>query len=725
MLPDVFEEQNNNASARDGQVNTLALIDMGLDDKRLIENLNERIDTSKQYWEETLGYNLRKKRLRNLVMYLGLQVDESTFYDSEIPYIENQIRPAVEAIVAYCTARSPEPSTTKGADTPEATKFASDLRKALEQHDIDSDTRGQLAILVRNWLLDQVSYMEYEFDPGIGEHGEIVHFVRQAKEVVWDHKARPGQDPDFVAVYDESTVEDLLFLYPEKKKAIMDAMGMSKIGKRNITQRVVTKKVWFSYYEKGKKKQGIIVYFDDVTLIKTKDINWLENRDNFLKAPMKPIIPLTVLSDGKHAIDFSSFVDDGVMLQRSLNHRGRQIGSNADGSNGTKIINGATSGLTKEDAQNLTPGPNRTIFLRRAKGGPLKEMVDIIPAQDLPEFVVNDKTDIRQQISNVMAVPIDQTDVNIDPTLGQSLIKKNNANARQDEIIRGLDRFLHLHYNMMGQMMFVWYDADHFFTYEGVDGDFENICIKRYYFDPGMRAGVSGGTTVAEDTSREQAIAMKLSEKDKISNLDLYRILGLKNPQKLYDNWVKQARDPYELAKDANEEIDTSDAYAEMMEFFNGKRPEKQDTVSKGFVLSLRKLMVPVVASGKFRGDKVKRADLMAFIDRFNEYLEEYELKESLDQLGQEGLDKLPAPTAPIPPPLPPQQFAQMMAAPPPPPPGMGQPIPQGPPPGAMPLPGQMPPPPGAPPPGLFGGTGLPNPATPSTPAGIGAIPAI
>jgi hypothetical protein len=588
---------------------------------------------------------------------------------------------------------------------------------------VDFDLRGLLAVMVRNWLLDQVSYMEYEFDPSIGEHGEIRYFVRQAKEVVPDHKARPGTDPDFVAVFDNPTVEDLLFVYPEKKAEIMRAMGMSKIGKRNVTQEVVTKKVRFSYYEKGKKKQGLIVYFDDVTLIKTKDINWLDGRENFLSAPMKPIIPLNVLSDGKHYIDFSNFIDDGIAMQRSLNSRGRQISLNADGSNGVKIINGKLSGLTKEDIKNLTPGPNRSVFLRRPSappGTPLKEMFDIIPAQDLPKYVTDDKVDIRQQISNLMAVPIDQTDVNTDPTLGQSLIKKNNANARQDEIIHGLDRFLHLHFNMLAQLMFVWYDKEHFFTYEGVDGDFENIVIKRYYFEPGMRAGVSGGTTIAKDTSREQAIVFKMFEKGGISNLDAYRILGLPNPQKLYDNWVKQQRDPYELAKDANEQIDTSDAYAEMMEFMNGKRPPKQETVTKGFVLSLRKLMVPVVASGKFRGDKVKKSDLMAFVDRFTEYLDEFELRESLDQLGQEGLDKLPAPTAQIPPPMPPQAFAQMMAPPPPMgPPGM-------PPPG---IPGQMPPgappPPGAMPPGMFGGTGIPNPAAPSVPSGIGAIPTV
>lgn len=731
LLPDVFENETGSLDAQDGSIEQFGLIDLKLSDKRLIESINERVELSKQYFDQTLGFNLRTKRLRNITMYLGLQVDETSFYESETPYIENQIRPAIESIVAYATARTPEPFTTKGGATPEAAKFADQLRKALKQHSEDFDLKGLLNILVRNWLINQASYMFLEFDPSYGDDGEIIPSIIPANELVVDKNAKYGQDPDFIAIFEESTVEDLLYLYPEKKKAIMDALNMQKLGKRNVTQEVITKKVYFSYYGDGKKRQGMCVYFNDVMLIKTKDLNWLEGRKNFLRAPRKPIIPLNVLSDGKHWVDFSNFVDDGVRLQRSLNSRGRQISLNADGANGTKVVNGKSSGLTKEDAKNWTPGPNRTVYLRRAKDGvPLKEMIDIIPAQDLPQFVVEDKQDIRGQIGQVMATPVDQTDVNADPaTLGENLIKKNNLNARQDEVIRGLDRFLNQYYSFLAQMMFVWYDEDHFFAFEDINGEYEDIIIKRYYFDPGMRAGVKGQTTVAKDNNRDQAIAVKLDSQKSISKLDLFRILGYENYQEMYDNWAKEQTNPLELARDAIDTIDNADAYAELMEFVNGKRPDMVENPSKDFILTLRKLMVPLVQTGIFRGKKVKRGDITAFVDRFSEYLDGYLERESLDQLGQEGMDKLPQPGTPIPPPMPPQQFDQLMHPQPPMLGGPGGPMPPpGVPPGAMPpgmapgMPPGGPPPPAPPPPGagMFAGTGLPNPGRPNTPAGLG-----
>jgi hypothetical protein len=712
---------------QDGRVDQFGLVDLKLSDKRLIENINQRISDSKTYYDDSNGFNLERKRAENLRMYLGYQVDEADFYDQEEPYIENQIRGAIESIVSYCTARSPQSMVTKGNASPEAAKFASNLKKVHHQHSIDFDLRGLLEILVRNWLICQESYMLLEFDPSYGDQGEIVPSIVSADEIVIDKNAKYGQDPDFIAIFEKQTVEDLVFAYPEKSKEIFEAMGIQKRGRRNMTQEVVTKKVYFTYYGEGKKKQGMCVYFDEIMLIKTDDLNWLKNRKNFLRAPMKPIIPLNVLSDGKHFIDFSNFVEDGIKMQKLLNVRGRQVSLNADGSNGTKIINAASSGLTKEDAENWVPGPNKTVFLKRAKPGvPLREMVDIIPGQDLKQFVAEDKQDMRQQIGNVLAVPIDQTDVNSDPTLGQSLIHKNNMNARQDQIVRALDRFLHKYFNLLTQMMFVWYDEDHYFTYEDVDGDFEDIVIKRYYFDEGMRVGVSGGSTIAFDKNREQAMALKLNDRDSISRLDLYRILGFEDPQKMYDNWVKEKSNPADLMRDAKDQADDAAAYAEFIEFMNGKEPDVRDDASRDYILTLRKLMISdkfLKAKGKYRN---------AFTKRLNKYLDSYELRQSLDQLGQEDLNKI-APGQPVPPPMPAMPGGGQ-----PPQPGMppqgGAPGMQGPmmPPGLAPgapgLPpgmgGGMPQPPMVPPTagGMFSGTPIPDPASPNTPSGIGAV---
>lgn len=739
-FPQPFSDSSvDDISGQDGRVDQFALIDLKLSDKKLIENINERIVESKSYYDDAAGFNLTQKRGENLRMYLGIQIDQSDFYDQEEPYVENQIRGAVESIVAYCSARSPQSTVIPANDTPEAKKFAANLEKAHEAHSTEHDLRGLVEIAVRSWLLNQAAYVLLEFDPSYGDEGDIVPSIIPCDELVVDKNAKYGQDPDFITVFEKQTVEDLIFNYPEKKTAILEHFGIEKRGKKNMTQEVVTKKTWFTYYTNGERKQGMCVYFETLMLIKTGDLNWLKGKKNFLRAPMKPIIPLNVLNDGKHWVDFSNPLEDSLRMQKLLNVRGRQISLNADGSNGTKVINAKASGLTKEDAENWVPGPNKTIFLKRAKDGvAINQMVDILPAPDLPAFVASDKQDMRVQLGYLMGVPIDQTDSTTgdqDPTLGQALIKKNNMNARQDMIVRSLDRFLYRYFNLLTQMMFVWYDDEHYFSYLDEDGSFERIVIKRYYFDDGMRVNVRGGSTIAFDKNREQAIATHLMDKDAISYLDAYRLLGLPNPQKLYDNWVKQSKSPQDLMRDGNEAVDDAEAYSEFLNILNGEDPKPRQDPSKEYILTLRKLMISdkfIKAKSKFR---------TAFEKRINLYLDSYEQRMALDQLGQEDIAKIepgkPVPEEPAPQLPPGMPGAMPMGGQP----GMAMPPQMGGAPGMMPgaTPGMPPGVPGMPPmmgpgmmppspqpqpgPGMFAGGPIPNPANPQTPTGLGAIP--
>jgi hypothetical protein len=237
-----------------------------------------------------------------------------------------------------------------------------------------------------------------------------------------------------------------------------------------------------------------------------------------------------------------------------------------------------------------------------------------------------------------------------------------------------------------------------------------------------MQVSARASSTIAFDKNREQAMALHFADKQQIAMVDAYRIVGFENPQRLYDNWVKQQHSPFELAKDINDAYDSTEAYAEFLDFINGKEPPKRINVDKDYILTLRKLMI----NDKFLDPKLDSKYRNAFIKRYNEYLDSFLLRESLDQLGQEDMAKIPQPGQPVPPPLPPQQFQQMMNPQPPMmPPGMGQPgMPPGQPP--MGVPGQpMPAPPAGGVPGVFNGTPLTNPAQPQTPNTLTSVPAI
>lgn len=712
----------DNIIDQDGVIDQFAPISLEIDDDKLIENINERIDQSKTYFNDSNGFDLEQKRSEALRMYLGVQADSADYYEQEVPYIENQIGRAVDSIVAYATARSPQSIVTPAEDTPQAKKFASNLEKAHNMHSVAFDLRGILEVCVRSWLLNQAAYVELEFDPDYGDKGEIIPRFIPCDELVVDKNSRFGENPSFITTYEKHTAEELIYTFPEKKLEIMKSLGLSgkKPAPSSMSKEIVIKKTRFTYWADGKPREGIAVHYDQVMLGKYQDINWLEGRNNFLQAPSKMIIPLNVINDGKHWIDFKSPIEDGIRLQKLINSRGKQINMNADRSNGTTVIDGKGSGLTKEDAENWTGGPNQKIFLKKKQPGTrIDEVIHQIPGQDLKPFVINAQSDLRGQLGEIMGVPIDQTGNDLsgdDTTLGQTLLKKSNDNARQDMIVRALDRFLYTYFNCLTQMMFVWYDEDHFFPWLDSDGSFERIVIKRYYFDDGMQVNVKGSSTIAFDKNREQAMMIHFADKQQMSLLDAFRIAGFENYQKLYDNWAKQTKNPFELVRDANEAFDDGDAYSEFLDIINGKMPKIKDDVGKEFILTFRKLEL----TDKYlkAAEKVQ----LAYQQRLQDYLDRYELRTSLDQLSQVDFTKVLMPNQQLPPPQSDQQFQAMMQPPAPPPQGPpGQMPPLGGPTGMSPPPGMM----AGGSTGVFNGTPLVNPASAQTPSGVSAIPSI
>jgi hypothetical protein len=285
------------------------------------------------------------------------------------------------------------------------------------------------------------------------------------------------------------------------------------------------------------------------------------------------------------------------------------------------------------------------------------------------------------------------------------MLKKNQAAGRQDMMVRAMTRMIRDYYEYLAQMMVVWYTDEHQFTFDGGDGEFDVITMKRDLVPKGVR--ISASKPANPDRSRVEAIALKLLEQKGISLLDAYRLLQLDNPQQLYDNWVKQSGNPQDLARTGMDAIDESAAYVAYEDILNGKKVDEPENPSKEYILTLRKLMI----NDEFL--KAKRSIQNKFIAFVNKCIDSFEVRMQLDDASKVEEDPEPLrPGTPLPPLQPPMQ------------PGMGQPgmPPQGMPPG-QPMPGapQM----GQPMPSMNGmpGPQLPAP-TPQSVFGGTPIPA-
>ena len=288
------------------------------------------------------------------------------------------------------------------------------------------------------------------------------------------------------------------------------------------------------------------------------------------------------------------------------------------------------------------------------------------------------------------------------------MLKKNQAAGRQDLYIRSIDRFMNQYFNLLFQMMIVWYNEDHMFVYNGNDGEFDYLMANRYLFDEGIAVNVKAGSTPPIDKQRQEAIALQLSKMGVLSPLDIYKMLHLQNPQQLYDNYSKFKADPMSLARDAMDDVDSTKAYMAWTVIRAGKEAEDAKDADKEFVLTLRKIML----TDEFLDSK--KSVQKKFLTYVDKAISSLELRTSLDQMSQQGVQNLETnvPIQPLQPEMPMGGSAipQMGGQPP-----MGQP----------PMPMQPPQPMGQPPMGagpmapggpVQNGTPLMNPANPQMP---------
>lgn len=728
----------DNIKDQNGIIDSLASLSLDIDDRTIIQNLNQRINDSETYWNDSKGFDLKNVRAENTRLHLG-KTEESGLYKHQKPYKENQIFVGEESIVAYVTSQIAGPVVVPAGGEDMHRLFAGDLEKAVKCHGEDIVNLEQIVELsVRNIINKRVSIIKLTFNKNHGEFGEIISEALDPEHVILDKNAALGSNPNFICHVLKRTPEELLAEFPKKEKELMEKLGIQRKTPKQMTKELAVREVWVTHYDnQNKPQEGVVWYFGDLVLEKCKNPNYLYAKENLnlVKFPKKPFIFGNLVNYGTHLIDSTTPLEQAADMQKYLMRRGRQIAENADKANGVLIIS-TKSGLTKDDGQNLVGDPNQKLFIADEDGQGVGNLVTQLQAQVLPDYVQQDKLDARMQIGNLMGAPTDFTGSQAndgDPTLGEVMVKKNAASGRQDMLVRAITRMLAQYYEYLVQMMIVWYTEKHDFTYDSGNGEFDFITLKRELIHKGIR--VKSGKPANPDRSRIEAIALKLAEGDRLSLLDTYKMLQLENPQQLYDNWAKQKADPMALAREALDVVDESEAYVAYQDILNGKKVEEKQNPTKEYVLSLRKLMI----NDDFL--KAKKPLQNKFVDYVNKCIDSLEYRISLEQASDvnpdgEGL----RPSAQLPDPNQPQPGQGV------PPQGMPQGPPAGPgalPPGMPPQPGMPMPPPGMAPPmgvpgmappmgmppmtagGAFSGTPIPSPGQPpmSQPGNPGSLP--
>lgn len=712
-----------------GTIDKFESFDFDMDDRDIIRGLNSQINDSESYWNNPSGFNLQAARNTNMRMHLG-DTEETGLYKHQRPYKENQLFAAEESIVAYVTSQIPGPIVLAGSGDSQDKIFAGDFEKGIKAYFsgdvLDSVNLEDLCELwTRDILNKRIAAGHFYYDKDLNE---IVLEHVDPENLILDKNTSKGKNPRFICHVLKRTPEELIGEFPDKEKEILEELGIERKGPKNMLQELAVRKVYVTHYDRDNNAQeGVVWYFNNLVIAKDRNPNYMYAKKdlNLFKYPKKPYIFGNLVNYGSHLIDSTTPLEQAIPLQELLNRRGRQIMENADKANGMMVI-GSSSGISRDDAQNMTGDPNQKLVVDNSNGQPVKDIIDQVQAQTLPDYVLQDKQDLRMQLTNIIGAPIDFTGAQADdgdPTLGEVMIKKNAASGRQDMLARSIKRMVGDAYRYYAQMALVWYTDAHTFNYDAGDGDVDIVTLKREVIPKGIT--VKASKAANPDRSRVEAITLKLLDIKAISLLDAYKDLQLDNAQQRYDNWVKQSKDPDSLARDALDDIYESEAYVAFTDIMNGQDVDEKQNPSKEYILSLRKLMI----NDTFL--KAPKSDQNRFIKYVEKCIDSLEQRLALEEASSIGGPnatslmpgaQLPDPNQPQPPNgMQPQPGGQPGIPAPQPPMPMGQP-----PMGAPGMPPQAPPmPPTAA--GVFAGTPVPAPGqapqpAPGNPSSLGMV---
>ena len=680
--PPIADNAEDMLNQRDGLIETVPLLDLDLPDAYIVQNLHKRIQETMDWYNQKTGFNLRDKRLKNLRMIKGEQIEENALYHYQTPFKDNEIFVGVDAIIAYITASLAEPQVYPATKESESKILAKDVLAYMKGYSEKFELDAEIEEVALDVLAQYVGCLKREWNPDYGEFGEIITRRVNPAHLIVAKNTRRGSNPAFICEVLRDSVEGLIAKFPKKEEEILKLFSIKRKGVQNVSKDLAYREVWFTYYDKDNKPQeGVCWYIQNVVLDKRKNPNWLYKGEgeNFLDNPEKPYTLFNLFNDGSQAIDMTSVVEQAVPVQDILNKEGRQIIDNLSTANGFRIV--LAGAMTDDALENLTGDPNQSVIVKAKPGQKIDDVYKQIEPHLVSQELIADKNNNRDVVHSILGTPSqfrgddsDQT-----KTASEASMIKNQASGRQDKLVRCFNRGLGHHFRDFAQMMTVWYTDKHFITADGGDGQFDYLEMHQDKIEKGMTIRVY--SEPSGDKARSEAIAQNAIEADAISKYDYLKLMHFPDPQKLYDNWVKEKTNPQSLSMDLSTDEQNRDAIMDFVALMKGDKVEQRDDITPAYLDQFRKSMI----SDEFLFDKkLKAATKKAIITFANDAMMRLALRTELDEASDAPLppESLPPELqATLPPPQPqPMMPTQPMAGQPPMPmqgqPQPGQPMP-------------------------------------------------
>lgn len=535
---------NMPAERMEGQLTTdLDVFALGMDNDELAQKVGNRVRQGEDYWNANLGLDAVRAKVDTY--YLNNYYNQEDLFNYQVAYKDNRIFAAIETLVALVISRPPQPLVMQAYDTQASYELAQNLQKALLCKYEDLYLKQKFQMVARHLLMGyRLGVMKYRWDDTVGmlqpdgsRFGDVAVDAIRPHRVVLEAGAQYVDNIPLIAEFRSDPLDVLIEKYPDKKDEIYKESG-KKAGE--LTANVGYTEIHVTLYKEGKSVEGIIWKYKNLILDSMKSPYWnyeetyqdqqgKQRQANFLTKPTKPYVFFNFLNIGRWVLDDTSLTDQAIPLQEVLNKRGRQIVENADQANSGTIWNSIM--VKQADVAKLTGDPGERVMA----SGNVNEAATRLPMNILPDYVMADKVDARNEIDNIYSTHgAVRGEVTGSKTLGQDVMSQRGDAARINTLATAIEDGGDRLYKGITQMFKVFYDMPQLFRYTGFDSTTNFFEMGRDQIEENVGLRVKSGSILPEDPAakKEETIAMM----GILDPLSIAEGLGKENPVE----WAKR-----------------------------------------------------------------------------------------------------------------------------------------------------------------------------------------
>jgi len=254
---------------------------------------------------------------------------------------------------------------------------------------------------------------------------------------------------------------------------------------------------------------------------------------NHFPSPRIPYVFITIFNLGKTPVDETSLITQILPQQDLANKRLKQIDKNADGMNNGVVVSEERSGLTKEEAKQVTEALRKGGTVTIPSGSP-QDAIMRLPATPLPTDIFTQLVDTRNRVYDLFGIRgVTPAGIkNEDTVRGKIIVRGLDTDRIGGGISEYFEQFAGDVYNWVIQLYYVYDDI--FAKYRGAQL-------------PKLKASVKEGSLLPKDATTRANQAIELAGAGKMALVDLYKALEYPNPEEMAANVWIEANAPYSL----------------------------------------------------------------------------------------------------------------------------------------------------------------------------------